>query len=163
MAHIGRQYKLLFRRDICLGCVNYRHAFPEAFLISYRLRSGPPENLEWHHSRLLLPAIDPPETARPRWESIDLFQHDVSFRITAEFDGYTPAQQLTNMIIRWHTGSNYFTEVLPAQRLVGRCGVYDYDVFGAGSATVLEPTIWGGADAAGQCFLTPAMWQDYPP
>jgi len=162
MAHVGRFYKLLHRRDICLGCRNYRFAFPEAFSLDFDLLSNNPENLRWRRQNLICPAIDPPQTHRPRWESADLFDNSVSYRCTIEFDGYTPLQQLTNMIVRFHTGSHYWLQVYPAQILAGRCNAYRYDTFGQGSLNVLDPVIFGGNIGTGQLSLAAATWQQYP-
>jgi len=162
MAHIGKNYKLLFRRDICLNCTNYRFAFPEAWMFSCALVSSNPENLHWNLNNVLLRPIDPPETSRPRWESEALFQHQVSFKVIAEFDGYTPLQGLTHIVIRFHTGSHYWLESVPVQFAPGRCDSYRYDTFGQGSLIVLDPTIFGGATGTGQLVIFAARWQQWP-
>jgi len=160
MAHVGRFYKLLHRRDICLGCKNYRFAFPEAWVAAWDILGG---TRRWTRQGLILRPIDPPQTHRPRWESEQIVDNGVPYKCIAEFDGYTPLLQLTHVIVRWHTGSAYHINFLPVQPGVGNCSSYFYSTFGSGTAEVLNPDVIGGLSVTGSLSIAAARWNIYPP
>lgn len=163
MAHVGKNYKLLHRRDICLGCKNYRVAFPEAWFCNWAIHMNGPGQITWRNDGILFPPIDPPETHRPRWETVAMLQNSVSFKVIIEFDGYTPLQQTSNLICRFHTGSHYWMETHPRQRQSGFCNIYDYDQFGVGFNVVLDPVVAGGNSGSGTFTIRPASWSQWPP
>jgi len=161
MAHIGKEYKVHFRRDLCPNCTNYRFAFPECLRVAASWWTGTTTPTNYAFGFVLAYPTSPPRDFPLVWETNPITLHGRTFTWEVQFDEFDDA--VPSM------GFKY--SVLDATGIVasGR-GVNSASGVCSGwngfSSTVMadfDPAFWGDASGTWQGVLNGfAGWSLYP-
>lgn len=162
MAHVGLHYKLLFRRDLCLACRNYRFALPEAFDVGYRVEKyfGAHEQQEWLPGIATL--VTPPESNTPAWETNDKLLFGKQCRCRLSWSRWIFPQQQTVLRIQFVGSTGVVLSFEQTNFQAGRC--YDYQIASGFGTTfpVADVAWWGGSEVRLTAGPVAATWAQYP-
>lgn len=122
MAHVGKLWPLLFRRDICLGCSNHRFAYPRHFVITYRFRvlSSPQvlyENLSGVPCRL----TTSDDTVDPEWSTDPITENGRTWRFQMSGREWDFSRQKNLLTLRAMNGEDLVGQQGLENLIQGRC------------------------------------------
>lgn len=161
MAHVGKGFKLHFRRDVCPGVNNYNKGHPEALQLSFfNLTAGPPGPI-WECKFPLLKPVSGPNDPAMIWES-DPFPcngFDLVFRVL--LDHLDMPQQFV-----WYLLEVYESAILRFRTLgrtgdPQRCDVQRWTPL-TGTPSVYDAAFWNGGGTFFDATTTGAPWSVYP-
>jgi len=97
MAHVGQAFKVHLRRDMCIGCTDYRKAVGEAQRMSILFSAPPTVPTVYNVERLLATLTTDPAEFPIVWETEAITQHTRTFNLRCIFDDYNLTTQLIQM------------------------------------------------------------------
>lgn len=163
MAHIGKLFKLHFRRDLCLGCTNNRAAWPEAWNCSYDVSLSNGAVDIYRVENAIVPRSSEPDDPDMVWLGDEITQHGRTFRTRVRFVGYEQSQRLSKIVFELEHDGIARLSVEPDQSFVERCDGYTAGIFTSSNWIVHDPTFWGHPHANGTLVMVAARWNVFPP
>jgi len=162
MAHRGKTYKLLFRRDLCLGCTNYNFSLPQAFHVALRFDRNPPAFPVSQNITGNAVCNDPPTENNPTWilEGLSFFGKPADIHI--QMISFNNPDQKNNFRLAILDGLTEVGSVQKFNDTSGRCGVITYTGSFGGTAIVIDPAWWGTSGVTLFGTLTGATWLQFP-
>lgn len=161
MAHVGRFYKVLFRRDLSININSNRFALPEAFLFSASFSaSGAPMNSYTITGAIALPT-SAPDSDQPEWETPNHSQHGRTFKTRVFLHAINETTGLLEIRFEFIASGIVRATGRPEQLNLGDCRSFDVG-FSLGSWVTDDAAYWGGGTIGGGGQLDPAGWSLYP-
>jgi len=162
MAHAGQQFKVLWRRDLCLNCSNYKFGLPEAWEVSGVVgTNGPPPNVHNFPKRLCRPVTNE-INGQPRWEtnSFPLAGHDVIVKLSLK--DFLDGESWTDLVFQI-----WFIHALMYERTIrsairGSCRAYLSPDFATTPPDVFRADLWGGEWNSDRMAAGFAKWDIWP-
>jgi len=161
LAHTGKDYKLHFRRDLCVNCTNYKRSLAEAYELTGLIVLPPPvsANLTVPSTPAIGIGDDQPE--EPLWvtEEISLGGFDISFQL--RWTDYAPSPGNTLMDLDIMNSNTVRATVRVTSFASGNCiEVSTHNNIIACSNW--DAAFWGTANGAMRATLGALPWSLYP-
>lgn len=163
MAHIGKFYKLLVRRDLCVGCLQNNRGLPEAWRVGGEIRVTAPTLKIFTVPVKLLTLITDEWSSAPSWESEPFVIAGHTARLRFVWGGWDFDRQVTKLFMHVWDGVSRGNS-LPNFIVGNRCDDYHISTsFGNQTMNQIDKVWWGGTAVDWRMDINPAGWQYWPP
>lgn len=163
MAHVGKFWKLHFRRDALVNCVQHNRSWPEAFLLECALHFSGPQQPSIIIAPTVAPCVTPYDKWPAEWRTAPMNIKGSPCTVRFKFIGwdFVGGVNLTELSI-WNS-SHRLCHIAPTQVVGGSAASFDITGSFGRSMIVDDPGFWGSTaiDTAGT--ERPARWNQWPP
>lgn len=157
MAHVGKFYPLLPRRDLCLGCKNHNRSLALHWSISCTVSvsafGAPIVNTQFAPAEL----ITDPWSSQPEWRTDWINQSGRQFRYLISFDGWDYEQQLTFVRVRILDATDVRLMFRMRNTAPGVCSIFPGS-FAPYVPLYFDSGYWGGFFQYGSCSAGARGW-----
>lgn len=148
----------MMRRDLCLGCRNYRLSFGRTALFKWSFIRGSVGGDLYEENNLVAPIDEDSIFNRPTWISGTVTLHGRAIKTYALFDGWDFHLQQTWLRIEWWSGGAYRLVTRLPNVAPGNCA--GFTGFHAYSEIIFQDeSFWGGPLTPLGCEVG---WQPWP-
>lgn len=157
MAHIGKNYRLHFRRDACLGCFNYRVAMAHTWRLFGDIFRTIPELPTINVPLTNVVAVEPQDVAWPAWESGLITTAGKTFSLHIQLDGWNQPLQQTHLFLKFVRLGVTRASVILHNDLIRNCDRFS-------TPTPFEPlgdwdeSFWGSEAGFTRIQISPLNW-----
>lgn len=162
MAHVGKFYKLHFRRDLCINCVQHRRSLPEARTIDCRFSTVSVPTTEYHIDRALARPVVGTERELPEYETLPLTMHGRTFTVRLSTVLDVLGDNETKLLWQFYSAGIVVMHFTARPQFSGRCDAYKHDQFSDGPPITDDPEFWGGFQINGNFNSSFANWEEWP-
>lgn len=162
MAHVGRTYKVLKRRDLCLNCRNYRRGLAEARIGSGHVQVAGTEIAVYTWPATLCAPITPLDSGDPIWVSNDITVEGKTFHIRLSLNQFQNVESWTDVVYQLRSGATTVYQRTCRSSLFGVCDGYLSAEFPVTPPEVFSKPFWGGDWQVDRVATRSARWGEWP-
>jgi len=160
MAHVGKNYRLLARRDLAINVGTYRVAYPLDYKIVLNMQTVSGSGDQYLLTDEPMPLTSDQWIDQPEWSSEDITQHGRTYRLEGFVEMFEDSEVLFSTV---HASFvNAGTPVLEARcfRLTNSYGVMVANLGQPFQVISYDSAFWGGSLHGFSLALRAKVWSD---
>jgi len=162
MAHVGKFYKLHFRRDLCLGCIQNNRAWPEAFRSDASIAPQQPQQPTIIIPPTLVLPVGDQTSSDLRWKSDAIMILGRPCTIRIEFAGFDLPLQRVKILWEIWDATHRVAHKEITNETPGQCDRFFLDAGFPRPLVNDHPAWWGSQDLLASGVSRGAIWAEYP-